>query len=361
MRVLIVTGSSGGHIFPAFALAEELKKTGTDLLLVLPQNVFKIKIPIGLKDVKYLPVVALSSSLSVNNLLGVWIFLRVAWESFRLIIKFKPDVVVGFGGLNTLSLVFWAWLFRIKTIIHEQNVICGKANGLLAKLVDKVAVSFSQTRALLSIRGEKIILTGNPLRSDLIRINKKEALDFFKLKEGKFTVLITGGSQGAHRLNVACFEALTHYPKQIELQIIHICGMQDFAWLAEGYARTNLIYKLFNFFEAMQYAYSLADLIISRAGATTIAELMQFKVPAILVPYPFAEAHQMANAQVLENMGAAKIVLDKNLSAAKISEKLQEYFYDHEKLTMMSQAYQNIQDANATKLLAGEVIRLNNA
>ena len=193
---------------------------------------------------------------------------------------------------------------------------------------------------------------------DLICLAKKEALDYFNFKEGKLTILITGGSQGAHRLNTACFEALSVYPKKLNLQVIHICGLQDLTWLAEGYARTTLIYKLFNFFTVMQYAYSAADLIISRAGATTIAELGKFKIPAILIPYPFAYAHQLVNAQVLEDIGAAEIILDDHLSVNRIIERLQEYSFNNERLKKMQLAYQKLPAWDATKILTSEVISL---
>ncbi len=145
MRILIVTGSSGGHIFPAMALLEALNNFGQELLLVLPQKSRQDKNRILVKQIRYIHAANLSFNLSSKNLVGLWFFLWGAWESLRIVVKFKPDVVVGFGSLNTVALIFWAWLFRIKTIIHEQNVICGRANRLLSKLVDKVAVSFSQT------------------------------------------------------------------------------------------------------------------------------------------------------------------------------------------------------------------------
>ena len=360
MRVLIVTGSSGGHIFPAVALAEELEKMSVDLLLVLPQKSSEDKLPVAACNLRYIPAGFLSFNLSRKSIAGFICFLSGAWESFRLILKFKPDVVVGFGSLNTLALVFWAWLFRIKTIIHEQNVVCGKANRLLSKLVDRVAISFSQTRGNLNIADEKIVLTGNPLRRDLTRIEKKVALDFFNFQKEKFTILITGGSQGSHRLNSVCFEALANYPAKHNLQIIHICGVPDFGYLEDKYSSLNLSYKLFEFFKQMEYAYSIADLIICRSGATTIAEIVKFRVPAILVPYPFAYGHQLANAQVLSNLGSGEIIFDNNLSADSVGEKLQGYFAHPERLRMMAQAYQNMPDVFAARLLANAVISLNN-
>ncbi|MFH1191572.1 MAG: undecaprenyldiphospho-muramoylpentapeptide beta-N-acetylglucosaminyltransferase [Candidatus Omnitrophota bacterium] len=358
MRVLIVTGSSGGHIFPAIALLDSLNNSGQEALLVLPQKIHQDEIPVAPGQVKYIPAANLSFNLNRKNIFGFYFFLAGAWASLRIIVKFKPDLVVGFGSLNTVALIFWAWLFRIKTMIHEQNVICGRANKLLVKLVDKVAVSFSQTRNYLNIAPHKIILTGNPLRRGLSRMDKKKAGFFFKFKEGKFTILIMGGSQGAHRINAACLEVLSAYQKKDDLQVIHICGTQDFTWLAAEYAVLPLAYKLYDFFHQMEYAYSAADLVICRAGATTIAEIQKFNLPALLIPYPFAYAHQLANAQVLADVGAAEIMLDAELSADKLKESLQAYFCNHEKLKEMQKAYQGLPALNATERLSSEVLKL---
>jgi UDP-N-acetylglucosamine--N-acetylmuramyl-(pentapeptide) pyrophosphoryl-undecaprenol N-acetylglucosamine transferase len=357
MRILVATGSSGGHIFPAIALLDSLKNSGQNVLLVLPQK-SQNNIDVTPGQIKYIRAANVNFDLSSKNIRNIYSFLWGAWESFRIILKFKPDVVVGFGSLNTVALIFWAWLFRIKTIIHEQNVICGRANKLLAKLVDRVAVSFDQTRKYLNITEEKIVLTGNPLRRSLVRLDKKEALDFFKFKEGKFTVLITGGSQGSHRLNAVCLEALSACQEKDNLQIIHISGKQDFSWLKAGYTCPGLKYNLFDFFPQMQYAYSAADLVICRAGATTIAELQKFSVPAILLPYPFAYAHQLANARVLKNIGAAEILLDADLNADKLRDSLKEYFTNREKLNAMQKAYQKLPVLDAAEMLAKQVLNL---
>lgn len=357
MRVLIVTGSSGGHIFPALALIDSLNNLCDEALLVLPKKIRDNNIPVGSARVKYIHTAALSFNLNSKNISAVYLFLLGAWESLRIIIKFKPEVVVGFGSLNTIPLIFWAWLFRRKTIIHEQNVIPGRANRLLAKLVDRVAVSFSQTNKYLNISAAKIALTGNPIRKDLIRINKKEALDFFKFKEGKFNILITGGSQGSHKLNSICFEVVSACKKRDDLQIIHISGMRDFNLLKEKYGALNLAYKLYDFFSPMQYAYSAADLVICRSGAATIAELERFVIPAVLIPYPFAYAHQEANARVLGDLKAALIIKDEELSAEKLADKLNEFLANPEKLEAMRQAYAQIKPLDGVSLLLGEVLK----
>ncbi len=354
MRILIAAGKSGGHIYPAVALAQELKNCAADVLLVLPRTSPQNNLPVEPVQVQYIAAGHLSLQLNKKTITGFYFCLSGAWESLRIILKFKPDAVVGFGSLNTLALIFWAWLFRIKTIIHEQNVICGRANRLLAKFVDRVAVSFKQTAGSLSIAKEKIIVTGNPLRRNLQRLEKKAALDFFGFARNKFTVLVTGGSQGSHKLNTACFEALVDYPAKDNLQVIHICGNRDYGQLKGGYG--HLPYRLFEFLPQMQYAYSASDLIICRSGATTIAELRRFGVPAILVPYPFAYAHQSANARILEEIGAALIIPDQELTAKIIKEKLTEFLKDPQALINMRQAYARLPEPDAAQLLAKEVL-----
>lgn len=358
MRVLIVTGSSGGHIFPAIALLEALNSSAQEALLVLPQKSRQDKIAVAPGQIKYIPAANLSFNLNRKNIFALYFFLSGAWASLRIIVKFKPDLVVGFGSLNTIALIFWAWLFRIKTMVHEQNVICGRANKLLVKLVDKVAISFSQTRNYLNIAPFKIVLTGNPLRRGCFRVDKKKAEDFFKFKEGKFTILIMGGSQGSHRINAAWMEVLSACQKKDDLQLIHICGTQDFTWLAAEYAALPLTCKLYDFFYQMEYAYSVADLVICRAGATTIAEIQKFNLPALLIPYPFAYAHQLANAQVLADVGAAEVMFDAELSADKLKASLDAYFCNCEKLQRMKKAYQKLPVLDATERLMSEVLKL---
>jgi UDP-N-acetylglucosamine--N-acetylmuramyl-(pentapeptide) pyrophosphoryl-undecaprenol N-acetylglucosamine transferase len=356
MRILIVTGSSGGHIFPAVALAEALKRSNTELLLVLPQNDLTSGLGSAPAQIKYIRAVELSFKLNKKNIIGLYFFCCSAWESFKIILKFKPDAVVGFGSLNTVALVFWAWLFRIKTIIHEQNVVCGRANRILSKLVDKVAVSFSATGCSLNIAAEKIVLTGNPLRAEMFGVDKKMALEFFNFQEGKLTILVTGGSQGSHRLNAACFEALSGYVQKDKLQVIHICGKSDLAGLKEKYPAAGLAYQLFDFLPQMQYAYSACDLVVCRSGATTIAELQKFKIPAILIPYPFAYAHQLANAQELEKSGAALVIGDRHLTPERLCLGLTELLAGPYKLEAMRRAYAGMDWSDAAELLAREVL-----
>ncbi len=355
MRVLLVAGSSGGHIFPALALMDRLKLSDIDLLMALPEN-NNSKIMAGLGKVEYIHASRLGFNLSSKNIREAFFFFIGTWQGLRIILKFKPDVVVGFGSLYTVSMLFFAWLFRIKTIIHEQNVVPGRANRLLAKFVDKVAVSFAQTGRYLNISQEKVILTGNPIRSDLVRLDKKKALDYFNFKEGKFNILITGGSQGSHKLNTVCSVALSDCQQKSDLQLIHISGALDFALVKQSYMQAAITHQVFEFFSDMQYAYSVADLVISRAGATTIAELQRFNLPALLIPYPFAYAHQLNNAKVLEGSGSALIIPDEELTVERLRDQLHLLLNDPQRLKLMRQAYTQTQALDAVVLLAKEVL-----
>lgn len=359
MRVLLASGSSGGHIFPALALMDYLKEKGAQVLLVLPQKCRDNKVLSGQPEIKYISSAPLSLALNARNLYGAYIFLKGAWEGLRIIIKFKPDAVIGFGSLHTIALLFWAWLFRIKTMIHEQNFIPGRANRLLSRFVDRVALSFGRTKKYLRIPETKIALTGNPIRRELARVPRQETLDFFKFKEGKFNILVVGGSQGSQKINNACSAGIAALAASDELQVIHISGFGDITGLENVYASAGITHKLFDFLPAMQYAYSAADLAICRAGATTIAELAKFRVPALLVPYPFAYSHQLGNARVLEEIGAARVILDAELTAEKLKPILEDLLDSPAKLAAMRLAYEKLQIPDAVELLAREVLTLN--
>lgn len=361
MRILAVSGASGGHIFPAISFLQRLKKCRPDSssLLVLPERSREKQISAEVCAVEYISSVSLSLKLDKKNLSALLKFFKGAAESLRLLLKFKPDIVVGFGSLDSLAIMLWAWILRIPTLIHEQNVVPGRANRLLAKFCDKVAISFSQTKEFLEINPQRIIVTGNPIREDLKVIKKQEALDFFGLESGKFTVLVTGGSQGSRRINLSFLAAMQALPERDKIQAVHISGQADFAFLKQAYSELNAPVKLFAFLPQMQYAYCAADLVISRAGATTIAELAFFKAPAVLVPYPFARAHQLSNARVLEKTGAAIIIEDRCFDADNLSGKLSYFLYHAARLGEMRRGYAAVSITGADELLVQAALSLN--
>lgn len=361
LRILAVSGSSGGHIFPALGLLDTLKEKCKDIETLLVLTKGKID-PLRLSGYKvnYIWITPVKLSFDFKNTVAIFRLWKGFLKSVFILLEFKPDIVVGFGSLSCLPLISLAWIFRIKTLIHEQNVVPGRANRFLAKFVDRVTISFSETKDYFIGCQGKIAFTGNPMRKELIRIDRIKALRFFGLVENKFTVLVMGGSLGSHRINMGVLKTIkTLFPKY-DLQIIHISGLRDYDFLKRKYKDLNVDIKLFGFLESMQYAYSACDLVISRAGATTIAEIIFFGLPAIIIPYPYAYKHQLNNAKVLENKGCAVIIEDNKLDTDILSETLESLINNPVRLKSMRSYYNNIpQTKNANDLLLNEVLSLN--
>jgi len=360
MKILVVTGASGGHIFPALSFLDSLKEKYKDSqsLLVLPKRSIVSGILPDDYKVKYISILPIGLKFSTKNLLAGLMFLKGSFESLILLIKFKPDIVAGFGGIDCIPLVMFAWVFRIKTIIHEQNVIPGKANKLLAKFADKVAVSFESTQGHLGVNRSKVIFTGNPRRPQLKKIDRARALGFFGLSDNKFTILVMGGSQGSHSIN-NCFPlALSMMRDKDKLQVIHIAGVKDRAELDNGYKSIKADTRLFDFLSQMQYAYSISDLAVCRAGASTIAELIFFRIPAIIIPYPFAYEHQLSNAKVLEKAGTCLVINDSELSPKILCQALEEFMDGRQKLESMRSGYDSFSEGDANQALVNAVLAL---
>ncbi len=345
MKVLAVAGASGGHIFPAVSFLKEFKKEYPDskALLVIPRRSETLDlVPEGFK-IQYISICPLKAGIKPANCRALLNFIKGSFESLNLMFDFAPDAVVGFGGIESVPLVMLAWLFRLKTVVHEQNVLPGKANRLLAKFSDKVALSFLETREFLRLRPEKIIFTGNPACQRLPAVSKQEALNFFGLKQNKFTILVIGGSHGSHSINNAFLEAVTTMNDNYKLQVIHITGSEDYDYLSRRYKdlSINVNSKVFSFLKEMQYAYSASDAVVSRAGASTISELMRFKLPCVIIPYPYAYKHQMENAKILHSLGVADIIDDDESLDINLRSALEEFLNNAEKINSLRNNFNN--------------------
>jgi len=354
VKILAVAGASGGHIFPALAFIESLKRRdpGVQMLLILPRHSAVPQACVNACAVRYIAISAIQRRPSWKSIAGIFRFLKGSLQSVLIVFDFRPDVVVGFGSIVSVPALMCAWLCRLKTVIHEQNVIPGAANRLLAWFSDAIAVSFPQTATYLEPYKAKITLTGNPVRAGLTRVGKEEALHFFGFRTGKKTLLVMGGSQGSHRINTAVIEAISQLPDKDSLQVIHLCGAQDLQGMNESYAKLGIPFRLFTFFETMQYAYCAGDMAISRAGATTLAELIHFSLPALLIPYPYAAAHQAANASVLQEQGCARVLEESALTAQSLREVMHACLGRPETLNRMRQAYAGISRPDAGDALA---------
>jgi len=322
-KIIIAAGGTGGHLYPGLALARVLRGKGCEVMFVVREN------DIG-KDVlvsesfsfREIPVCGFPRKVSPEVIKFVLDLIRGFFAAQRIISEFKPAVVFGMGGYVSFPVIVASKLSKIRTVIHESNFLPGLSNRFLSRIADIVAVSFEQSAKYFPI--SKVLVSGNPVRKELFEAPYSEALKALGLKPGRFTVLVFGGSQGASKLNRAVIESwekLKDLAKKI--QFVHVTGSKDFARIGEEYKRNNIPGSVFAYLNNIGNAYEAADLVISRAGAMTVAELQVLNKPAILIPFPFATAnHQEPNARVLEKEGKAKVILEKNLSAGVLAQEI---------------------------------------
>ena len=356
MKIILATGGSGGHIFPALLAAHRLRIVGHEILFAgalggaaerIQKQGFNFH-PLGARGLSFV-------SLKVC-LRFLFCMIKAAIESFRLLRKFEPDVVCGFGGYGSFPVVFTAVLLRYPTLIHEQNVVPGKANRVLSRVVQKVAVSFEESRKYF--RADKTVLTGCPCHGPQGALDRPGSLARFKLIEQRVTFLILGGSQGSHRINEEFIQTVKLLKEELALQVIHVSGKNDYARLNEVYKSLRIPFALFEFLEDMVPAYSAADLVISRAGAVTVSEIAQFQIPAILIPYPYAHGHQKENAKILCRTRAVRMIEENDLSALKLKEAILELMrlkIDKEEIRKQLKGFFIV---DAPLRLAGEIERL---
>jgi len=333
---MIAGGGTGGHLFPALALAEAFRDRDRDNEILFVGSRKGLEASIVTREgyrLSTIEVASLKGRPFWSRLLGTMAIPRSLWQSWRLVRSFRPDIVLGVGGYASGPVVLTAWAMGLKTAIHEQNAFPGLSNRILGKFVDQAFISFETSARHFSRR--KTLLTGNPVRRKIRwkTVAQKET------PESKFVLLIFGGSQGAHRLNRAMEEALIHLREMKgRLRIIHQTGDKDYAEVREAYKGKDFEAEVYPFIYEMDKSYAEADLVLCRAGATTLFELMAMGKPAILVPYPYAaNDHQRLNALTLANAGAAVMVDDGALTGEYLSAILRRLREDPGQLKRMGE------------------------
>lgn len=360
MKILIAVGRTGGHIFPGLSLAEELKKK-----LMAPEFVF---VGTGAKLERQIfsragyrlwtiPIDPMPYGISARWGRFLLRLISSLGRSWLILRQTRPDIVVGFGGAISGPILLASALMRIPTLIHEQNVIPGRSNRILCRFVTKVAISFPESRKYFARKD--LILTGNPLRPDILHCDRADSLRRLGLVDGKFTVLIVGGSQGSHRINEAVAGVFSNMDEATisGLQVIHLTGEDDYGRLKDRYQSLELNKAIFAFLDQMDKAYAASDLVIARAGATTIAEITSLGLPAILIPYPHANGHQQANAKVLKEVGGAVLIGEDEMTTSLIKDWIVDLMGDVEKLAKMAANSKALGNPDASQRLADEVIR----
>jgi UDP-N-acetylglucosamine--N-acetylmuramyl-(pentapeptide) pyrophosphoryl-undecaprenol N-acetylglucosamine transferase len=313
MKVIIAGGGTGGHLFPGIAVAQELldRSLAQDVVFVGTEHGIEAKvIPREGFPIRYLRAEGFVGKSVLGKAKALSLFALALIEARRIVRSLKPDLVIGVGGYASVPAVMVARLMGIPTLIHEQNSVPGLANRMLSRLADTVAVTYQESIAYFP--DHKTYLTGNPVRKQMVKRSIDEALAVFPLERGLSTVFVFGGSAGARSINHAVVEALNYlYDLRHSIQFIHQTGEKDHEKVTEAYRRLGFAGVVVPFIYQMAEAYSVADLVICRAGATTLAEITALGKAAILVPYPYAASnHQEHNAGKLVDMGAARMIRD---------------------------------------------------
>lgn len=331
-KILIAVSSTGGHIYPGIALAGALKKRGWDVFFVGKKS--EIIARDGYRFYA-LSTVGYPRALSVHTAVFFIKFFYSIIQSIKVLLKEKPGIVIGFGGYVSFPAIFSARLLNIPSIIHEQNLIPGVANKFSARFADKICVSFDDSKKYFP--SKKVVFTGNPVRREILNISRRSDSNILPL-----VVLIFGGSQGAHNINIALMNSLVKLLSVKEkIRFIHITGENDFKIVKSAYENNGFTADVHKYLHNIETAYQKASLVVCRAGATTVAELIALKMPAILIPYPYStENHQKANAGYLSANGCAIVIEEKEIN--KLPEHVLKIINHPESLAQMAVSYQKI-------------------
>jgi len=361
VKIAIACGGSGGHIFPAIALAQGLKEKdkGIDLLFIgsntaLDRRIFeKERCRYELISSNRLPY---KRSLK-TAVFSVKLFFDLL-RSLFILIRYSPDVVAGFGGYVSSPVVLAASVLRIPIVVHEQNVVPGRAISILFRFANKIAVSFEETKKYLGRFSGKAVVTGNPIRASLLKDDRPSNVKRLGLSTDKFTVLVVGGSQGAHNLNNAVLQAVAKIDgrNRSKMQIIHITGVADYGWASQAYKELDIEHRVFSFVDSIEEAYSASDLVVTRSGASAIFEIAYFGRPMILVPYPFAMSHQAENAKVFSVKGAAIQIDEAQMSGDVMRARIEELLDNKAVLDEMSRKARSLSVPGSSHNLAAEIL-----
>lgn len=323
-RIVIAGGGTGGHIFPAIAIANAMRRLRNDIEILFVGAKGKMemeKIPQAGYHIKGIDIVGFNRNSLLKNISLPFKLIKSFFQVKKIIKEFKPNAVIGVGGYSSFPVLRYAQSKNIPTFIHESNSFAGKSNILLGKKAAKIFVASDGMEKFFSAK--EIIKTGNPVRASIIesKTTKNEALDFFGLTNNKPAVLIVGGSLGAKSINEAVSNRIDDLLKN-NIQLIWQTG-KSFSEEAQQQIKQKKDIWIGTFIDKMEYAYAAADIVISRAGAMAVAELCIVGKPVIFVPFPFAaEDHQTVNAKTLVNKNAAIMITDKDVQTKLIDEIL---------------------------------------
>ena len=357
LKFILSGGGTGGHIYPAVAIANELKSRFPDaeFLFVGAKDKMEMqKVPQAGYKIEGLWIAGLQRKITLQNAMFPFKLINSLWKSRSIIKEFKPNVVIGTGGFASGPLLQMANMLHIPTVIQEQNSYPGITNKILSKKANKICVAYENLERFFP--KEKMVLTGNPVRQDLIDIESKraEAIQYFNLDANKKTLLVLGGSLGARKVNQLIEKELKNFQAQ-DVQVIWQCGKFYF----EDYNKYNgNSVQVLAFIDRMDLVYAAADIVISRAGASSVSELCIVGKPVIFIPSPnVAEDHQTKNAQSIVDRKGALMIKESELDSL-FGLVFEAMLKDQGKQIQLSKNIKHLALPNATKQIVDEIVKL---
>ncbi len=361
MRIAISGGGTGGHIYPAIALINEIKKIDSTVEFLYIGTEVGLENKIVRREnipFKSIDISGFKRKLSIDNIKTIIKFVNGVRESKKYLNEFKPDVVIGTGGYVCGPVVYAAAKLHIPTIIHEQNSVPGLTNKFLSRYVDTVAICFEEARSYF--RGPKVVLTGNPRASEVVGRDGFKGRESVDLSHDKRSVLIVGGSRGARPINDAFLEVLPEIGKK-DYQVVYVTGEIHYdkvlQRVKEVGSPNNVVIK--PFIHNMPEVLAGVDLIVARAGATTLAEITALGLPSILIPSPYVtNNHQEKNARALSDNAAAILRLEAEMSGSKLLSDIDSILLDPQLLERMKIASEKLGIRDAAQRLYAETKQL---
>jgi len=363
LRIVIAGGGTGGHLFPGIAIADVFmeRQPATRVLFVTSgKKIEETVLAKTLFEKKLISVQGIKGKGLIAKLASVCRLPKGMFDALRLLIEFKPHVVIGMGAYSAGPVIACAWLLKIHRVIHEQNSIPGLTNRLLSGLAEKIYVSFPDTGFKSSVR-HKIDFTGNPVRNEIIQATGYGQTRSEGQKDEKqlFNVLVLGGSQGAHSINMAVIDSIIHLDHPAKFRFVHQTGISDADEVSRVYKQLKVASVVAPFFTDMADCYKEADLVICRSGATTVAELTVTGKAVIFIPFPFAtDDHQVVNARALVEDGAAEMILEKDLAGQKLAKKIAFYAEKSEVKQRMELKIRKFGHPDAAERIADDIYRI---
>ena len=347
--VMILAGGTGGHVFPALAVANELRDRGVPIIWVGTLKGIEAKVvPAAGFSLVTMSVQGLRRKGISQYFRAPLIIMRALYESVRIVLKHKPCALLGMGGFVSGPCALIGVLLRKPLIIHEQNAIVGLTNRILSPLSRIMFTGFP-----IQYKKQKIEYTGNPVRKNLIGI--EGPVERFKNREGCKRILIIGGSQGSAARNSVVPQAMQQLSEHLTIEVRHQCGVTGYEQTFNEYKKVNAASQVETFIDNVDEAYKWADLIVCRSGAITLAEIATVGLASILVPYPHAvDDHQTANARSFVSAGAACLIAEDDLTPENLSKLMKEILEDDQRVLTMACAANKLSQVDASKRVAEE-------